>query len=494
MTDGLILGIVGLYFVLLVVIARLTSGKGENSSFFTGDKSSKWYLVAFGMIGASLSGVTFVSATGQVDGAGFSYMQMVFGYLIGYILVAYVLMPVYYRMNVTSIYEYLGDRFGFYSYKTGAFYFLISRFFGASIRLLLVARILQYFVMDDMGVDFWVTVTISVLLIWLYTNRGGIKTIVYTDTLQTFCMITAAVVAFIGIANAMDTSFVGLGQKVMDDEHSKIWVTDVMSGGHWLKMILAGMLVTFCMTGLDQDMMQKNLSCKNIKEAQKNMMSFSVVLVAVNFFFLLLGGALMLYGKHKGIDIPLTESGTYKPDMVFPTIALESDLGVVVGVFFLLGLIAAAYSSADSALTSLTTSICVDFLDVKKKDQKDAKRLRKLAHISSSLIMIVLAVVLHENLDQDALNNIFLFAALTYGPLLGLFVFGLVSKRQIENDIWVIPICVLAPIVSWVVYTYIPEWTGGFKIGNELLGLNGLLTILGLYVISKSQPSTHAVR
>lgn len=494
MTDGLILGIIGLYFALLIVIARLTSGKGENSSFFTGDKSSKWYLVAFGMIGASLSGVTFVSATGQVDGAGFSYMQMVFGYLIGYILVAYVLMPVYYRMNVTSIYEYLGDRFGFYSYKTGAFYFLISRFFGASIRLLLVARILQYFVMDDMGVDFWVTVTISVMLIWIYTNRGGIKTIVYTDTLQTFCMITAAVVAFIGVANAMDTSFVGLGQKVMSDEHSKIWVTDVMSGGHWLKMIVAGMLVTFCMTGLDQDMMQKNLSCKNIKEAQKNMMSFSFVLVIVNFFFLLLGGALMLYAKNKGVDIPLTEAGTFKPDMVFPTIALESDLGVVVGVFFLLGLIAAAYSSADSALTSLTTSICVDFLDVKKKDANEAKRLRRIAHILSSLVMIVLAVVLHESLDQNALNNIFLFAALTYGPLLGLFVFGLVSKRQIKEDVWVIPICIIAPVLSWIVYTYIPEWTGGFKIGNELLGLNGGLTILGLYIISKNQPSVAEVQ
>ncbi len=497
MEPGLIIGIIVAYFAMLVLVARFSSKTADNNTFFKGDQSSKWYLVSFGMIGASLSGITFVSVTGQVSKAGFGYMQMVFGYLIGYLLVAYVLMPVYYRLNVTSIYEYLGKRLGQYSYKVGAFFFLISRFFGSSIRLLLVARILHGFVFKDIldpSYSFELTVIVSVALIWVYTNRGGIKTIVLTDALQTLFMILAAVIAFFAIAESMDLNVFQLGGEVMEHEKYVIWNDNVNSAGHWAKMLLAGALIAFSMTGLDQDMMQKNLSCKNLKDAQKNMVSFSLVLIAVNFFFLLLGGALMIYAVNNQVNIEMA-NGVFVPDQVFPTIAMKSEIGLVVGVFFILGLVAAAYSSADSALTSLTTSICVDFGKIKEKSEAIAQKMRRQVHVITSLIMIVLAIVLHHQLDQDALYNIFKIAGYTYGPLLGLFVFGLTTKRVLRDDRLSILICIAAPLLTYLVSIYINEIDyvmnvltkdPGYKIGSELLGVNGLITFVLLFMFSKN--------
>lgn len=491
MTSTLILSIIIGYFLLLIAVSKLTSSEGSNATFFTGNRSSKWYLVAFGMIGASLSGVTFVSVTGQVDGGSFGYMQMVFGYLIGYAVIAFVLLPVYYKLNVTSIYEYLDQRYGKVTYKTGSAFFLVSRLFGSSVRLLIVARILQDYVMINLShqigfdVQFWHTVVISVLLIWVYTQKGGIKTIVYTDALQTLFMLIAAVVAYFAVANAMDFSFSELTSEIFKNEKSQIWFNDVKPGNHWLKFVLGGALIAICMTGLDQDMMQKNLTCKNLKEAQKNMISFSIVLVFVNLFFLMLGAGLMMYAKKMGLEIPMN-NGVLIADDVFPFIALNSEIGVVVGVFFLLGLIAAAYSSADSALASLTTAVCVDFLAVKNKTESTGKKTRQRVHIVVSILMILTALVLNAELDKNGLMNVFFLGGLTYGPLLGLFSFGLLTKRVLRADWMSILICVVAAIASYLLKTNSSDWFDGYLIGPELFGINGLVTFIGLYVISKN--------
>jgi Na+/proline symporter len=499
MSPTLILFIIVGYFLLLAAISYFTSKGADNDSFFVGNKQSPWYLVAFGMIGASLSGVTFISVPGGVSDGQFSYMQIVLGYFVGYMVISFVLMPLYYRMNLTSIYSYLEGRFGVASYKTGAFYFMISRIAGASIRLLLVAWIMQEFVFDAWNVPFAVTVLISILCIWLYTFRGGIKTIVWTDTLQTLFMLLAAGITVVVVGGEVANSSGGIWGAVQDSGLSKtFFFDDVKAANYFWKQFFAGALIAIAMTGLDQDMMQKNLSCRNIKDAQKNMISFSVVLVFVNLLFMVLGALLFVYANSKGIELPFTaESGDVVrdsayvlgetkgmvPDNVYPTIALNGELGIGVGILFILGLVAAAYSSADSALTALTTSFCVDFLGIEKKEKKTQEKLRRTVHIGMSAVLFVVILIFHATLDKNAISLILTFGAMTYGPLIGLYGFGIFSKRKVI-DRYVPIVCLLAPILSFILKTYSTEWFDGYAIGHEILAFNAAVTILGLFLIS----------
>ena len=436
------------------------------------------------MIGASLSGVTFISVPGWVEASQFSYFQVVLGYMVGYVVVAFVLIPVYYKLNLTSIYEYLLQRFGIVSHKTGAFFFFVSRVLGAAFRLYLVAIVLQQFVFNEWNVPFEITVIISILLIWIYTFRGGIKTIVWTDTLQTLFMITAVVLSIYFITDSLGWSF---SEFLASDElksYSKIFNTNsVLDKNYFLKSFFGGMFVTICMTGLDQDMMQKNLTCKSLKDAQKNMLSFSVVLTFVTFLFMLLGALLFIYAKKNNIVIPLLD-GKPKTDLLFPEIALNSGLGITLGITFILGLIAAAYSSADSALTSLTTSFCVDILDLKDKSKDEQKSIRKKTHIGMSVLLVVVIIAFKYILNSNVIDSLLTVAGYTYGPLLGLFSFGIFTNFKIKDRyVWMVA---LASVTIVFLIGKIPsESFGGYVIGYELLPLNGLLTFLGLILIRR---------
>jgi len=479
MSPLAIVGIILGYFILLVAISYFTSKGADNESFFTGNKNSKWYLVAFGMVGASLSGVTFVSVPGWVQNSQFSYMQMVFGYLVGYFIVANVLMPLYYRLNLTSIYTYLEQRFGFWSYKTGAFYFLLSRIIGASFRLFLVASVFQIAVFDSWGVPFWVTVAITILLIWIYTFKGGIKTIVWTDTLQTFFMLSAVGITIVVIGLQLDWSFADMISQVNHSEYSKLFFFENWNDKqYFFKSFLSGVFITIVMTGLDQDMMQKNLSCKNIKEAKWNMYAMSVVLVVVTFVFLFLGALLFLYANQKGIEIPS------RTDELFPMLATGGYLGYTVAVCFILGLIAAAYSSADSALTALTTSFCVDILEVKKKALNQQTQLRQRTHIGMSVVLFLVILLFELINDDSVVDALFKAASYTYGPLLGLYAFGLFTKYNVV-DRFVPIICLLSPIFCYILNLNSEAWLGGYQFGYDLLIVNGGLTFLGLFLIRK---------
>ena len=373
MSESLIVIVVLSYFSLLFVVSSLTKGNSDNKTFFSGNKESPWYIVAFGMVGASLSGITFISVPGDVGSTSLTYFQVVLGYLFGYFVVAFVLLPIYYKQNLTSIYEYLGDRFGRKSHMTGAFFFFVSRVLGAAFRLFLVAIVLQEFVFNSWGIPFEFTVTISILLIWIYTFRGGIKTVVWTDTLQTFLMILSVFLSIYYITTSLDIGFIEFLNSDDFNTKSEIFVTDsILEKNHFLKSFIGGIFITICMTGLDQDMMQKNLTCKSLRDAQKNMIVFSLILVAVTLVFLILGTLLFTFAEKNDVLIPIL-NGRESTDLLFPQIALNSDLNIILSITFLLGLIAAAYSSADSALTSLTTSFCIDFLDIEKKDEKNQK-------------------------------------------------------------------------------------------------------------------------
>jgi Na+/proline symporter len=438
------------------------------------------------MVGASLSGVTFISVPGWVQDSQFSYMQVVLGYLFGYFVVAFLLLPIYYRMNLTSIYEYLRERFGPTSHKTGAFFFFISRVLGAAFRLFLVAIVLQQFVFDDLGVPFGITVVISIALIWIYTNRGGIKTIVWTDTLQTTFMILAVILSIIFITEELNWSF---GEFLASDElksyNKFLYTDDFLARNHFIKSFLGGMFITICMTGLDQDMMQKNLTCRNLKDAQKNMVSFSLVLVGVTFLFMLLGALLFIYANKNGIGIPLMD-GKPKTDLLFPEIALHGKLGVTLSITFLLGLIAAAYSSADSALTSLTTSFCVDFLNVEEKPEADQKRIRKQIHIVMSFVLVLVIIAFKYILSSNVIDSLLIVAGYTYGPLLGLFAFGIFTKHQVkDNYVWIVGILSVISIAT--IANIDPNYLGGYVMGYELLPLNGLLTFFGLWLIREKK-------
>lgn len=484
MSSTLILTVIALYFVILISISYFTSRGAKNATFYSGDRNSKWYLVAYGMIGASLSGVTFISVPGEVDSLGFSYMQMVIGYLIGYVIIAFVLMPLYYRLNVTSIYAYLGERFGNTAHKTGAAFFIISRILGASIRLFLVADILQYFVFKEMGVSFYVTVFITLVLIYLYTYRGGIKTIVWTDTLQTTFMLAALGISIYLISQQFGAEqswqhLEGIGAMdwfVTDDGNAK---------NYWLKYVLAGMFITLGMTGLDQDMMQKNLTCKNIKEAQKNMMSFSVILFFSNLLFLVLGGMLFLYIQESPelLDVFNGMEADKRNDRLFPLIALKGELGTGLGITFLLGLIAAAYSSADSALTSLTTSVSLDLFKIDRLEENKSQRYRKIIQLCITLLIFVTICLANIYKEQNVLRTLFVMASYTYGPLLGLFFFGIISKRKV-NPLALLMICISIPTALILIMNNSKEFFGDFLIGSELLGINGLLCYSALYLAS----------
>ncbi|WP_417860723.1 sodium:solute symporter [Winogradskyella sediminis] len=479
MSPTAILLLIVCYFGLLILISYFTGKEDSNAAFFKANKSAPWYLVAFGMIGASLSGVTFISVPGAIEAKQFGYLQVVFGYFFGYLIIAYVLLPLYYKFNLTSIYTYLKDRFGIVSYKTGSVAFLISRTVGASFRLFLVAKVLQLLVFDLFDIPFAITVIITILLIWLYTFKGGIKTIIFTDTLQTLFMLISVVVTIVFLASALDLNSIGeIISYTKESNLSKVFFfEDGNDSQYFWKSFLSGIFITITMTGLDQDMMQKNLTCRNLKDAQKNMVSFSIVLIFVNILFLVLGLMLTQYAAANGI--------TASKDDLFPTIAMLPEIGIVTSAFFLLGLIAAAYSSADSALTSLTTSFCFDILDIENTPEATRKRLRKQVHIGFS-ILLVLVIILFDLIftDVSVIWELFKAAGYTYGPLLGLFAFGLITKYQIKDKlVWVVAIA--APLVSYILNLYSKELFNGHEIGFEILIYNGLLMFLGLLFIKK---------
>lgn len=482
MSATYLLSIILGYFVVLLLISHFTGKNDTNIDFFKAGQKSPWYLVAFGMVGASLSGVTFISVPGWIKGSQFSYFQVVLGYMVGYFVVAYVLLPIYYKSNLTSIYEYLYHRFGRVSHKTGAFFFFISRVLGAAFRLYLVAIVLQQFMFDQWNFPFELTVVISIGLIWIYTFRGGIKTIVWTDTLQTLFMVSAVVLSIIYINGYLDWSFVEFINSKEFDTYNDIFVTDnFLKRNHFVKSFMGGVFITICMTGLDQDMMQKNLSCKSLKDAQKNMVSFSIVLVVVTFLFMLLGALLFIYAESNAINIPLLD-GKPKTDLLFPEIALNSGLGSVLATTFILGLIAAAYSSADSALTSLTTSFCVDIIDLDKKPKNKQKRIRKITHVAMSLMLIAVIIAFKHILDTNVIDSLLTVAGYTYGPLLGLFAFGIFTNYQIKDRyVWVVTL--VSVVLIYGLAQLPPESLGGYQIGYELLPLNGVLTFIGLILI-----------
>lgn len=484
MQPSHILILIALYFGVLILISYYTGKNDSNIDFFKAGRQSPWYVVAFGMIGASLSGVTFISVPGWVEASQFSYMQVVFGYLVGYFAIAYVLMPIYYKMNLTSIYQYLDDRFGIVSYRTGAFFFFISRVLGASFRLFLVAIVLQRFVFDAWNVPFEVTVILSILLIWIYTFRGGIKTIVWTDTLQTLFMLLAVGMAIYFINEKLGWGFTEFLASDELSKYSKMIFTDsILSKTHFAKSFLGGMFVAICMTGLDQDMMQKNLTCKTLKDAQKNMVTFSLVLIVVNFIFLLLGALLFIYADKFGIATPLMD-GDPKTDLLFPEIALNTGLGLPIAIVFMLGLIAAAYSSADSALTSLTTSFCVDFLGIEKREESKQKALRKKVHIAMSVLLVIVIIIFKYVLESNVIDSVLKIAGYTYGPLLGLYTFGIFTKWKIK-DKWVLIVAAASVVVTFLIGNVPPEAIGGYVFGYELLLVNGSITFIGLVLIRR---------
>jgi Na+/proline symporter len=464
------------YFGILLFISFLTNKGGSNADFFKAGKQSPWYLVAFGMIGASLSGVTFISVPGWVEASKFGYFQVVLGYTVGYAVISLVLLPLYYRLNLTSIYTYLEERFGKYSYKTGASFFILSRIVGASFRLYLVAIVLQNLVFDAMGVPFWVTVTITIALIWLYTFKSGIKTIVWTDTLQTLFMLVAVGVAIYYVATDLGLTASTAFDYIANSDLSQIFVfDDWKSGNHFIKQFLSGAFIAIVMTGLDQDMMQKNLTCRNLKDAQKNIFWFTIVLTIVNFVFLALGLLLTVYAQQNGIEA--------HKDQLFSTIAVNSNLGLGIAVFFLLGLIAAAYSSADSALTALTTSFSIDIMDIQKKyEPKKQVQIRKQVHIIMSLALIVVIVFFKYIIaDASVIAKLFTFAGYTYGPLLGLYAFGMLTNWNVR-DKWVPFVAVATPFLGYAL-SFLCEKAFNFEFGFFILILNGAITFTGLVLI-----------
>jgi SSS family transporter len=497
MSQALIITVLIAYFGILILISYLTSRNASSDTFFTGDRQSPWYLVAFGMIGASLSGVTFISVPGKVVNDGMAYFQVVMGYVLGYIVIAQLLMPIYYRLNVTSIYEFLEKRLGLVSYKTGAAFFILSRTLGSAIRLYLATVVLQLFLFDDLGVPYWLTACITILLIWVYTFKGGIKTIVYTDTFQTFFLISAVVICTVIVANALNVDLLGLWDRISEtkttqgNSMTRIFVFDDPNAKNYFwKHFFGGMFLTIAMTGLDQDLMQKNLTCKNINDAKKNMYSFTGVLLVTNLLFLILGGALYVYAFSEGITLPA------KTDHTFPTLALDH-FGTIAGIFFLLGITASSYASADSALAALTTGFCIDFLNFKKREEAEKKKLMLLVHIGFSVLFLLIILAtnwyISQNPKTDIIDIILTLASYTYGPLIGLFAFGIFTKRVAQIN-WLVPvICILVPIFCYLLDKNANLIVGNYKFGYEMLIINGALTFGSLYLFSaRSKTDAHA--
>ncbi len=502
MSASLLFSFVIGYFVLLLVVAYFTSRNSNNDSFFIGNRNSNWMLVAFGMVGTSLSGVTFVSVPGTVGDfagsvhKGFAYFQVVIGYFFGYLVVAFVLLPLYYKMNLTSIYNYLQKRFGTIAYKTGALFFIISRTVGATARLYLVIFVLQEFILKSFGVPFIVTALIILLMILLYTFEGGVKTIVYTDTLQTSLMLLGLVVAVVYILNNMDLSVGDAMQTLSAKGYTNIFNTDPMSGGFFLKQIIGGMFITISMFGLDQEMMQKNISVKTLKDSQKNMITFNLVSAGVNFLFLLLGGLLYLYALNHGAEYAQAAGGKMQllsgnknimGDELFPTMALQF-MPQAISIIFIIALISALFPSADGALTALTSSFCIDMLGLKRRDdltEKQQKKIRLTVHLSFTVIFLFCIMIFYRIGDRSIIDKILTLAGYTYGPLLGLFAFGILSKRALPSTYLITIICLAAPFICYFLSQNSAKLLGGYQIGIELLIINGLLTYLGLLSISK---------
>jgi len=485
MSPFLVVGIIGGYFLVLIIISHFTSKNATNETFFTGNRQSPWFVVAFGMIGASLSGVTFISIPGEVGALisdaepqfkAFSYFQLVLGYLLGYYVIANVLMPMYYKLNLISIYSYLDQRFGIKSYKTGSIFFLVSQSMGASLRLFLVAGVLQIAFFDAYNIPFMVTVTVTILLIWIYTFKAGIKTIVWTDTLQTFFMLLAVAITIFSVAKTLNLSFGGMVSIMEKHEYSQIFVWDWRSSKFFFKQFFSGAFIAIVMTGLDQNMMQKNLTCRNIREAKKNMYWFSFILVPANFLFLSLGLLLYLYATKMGIAIP------ERSDDLYPILALQH-FSPFLGMIFLLGIIAAAFSSADSALTALTTAFCVDFMKLKDIPERKQKQKRLIVHIGFSVILFLIIIIFRIINDDSVITAVFIVAGYTYGPLLGLYSFGLFTKWKTTDSL--VPIvAIIAPIITFLLSRYSNFIIPGYNMGFESLIINGLITFIGLWLIS----------
>src|SRR5690554_4016987 len=479
MSSTLILAVILAYFGVLIIISIFTSRGVQKDTFFTGDRNSKWYLVAFGMIGASLSGVTFISVPGWVEVSKFSYFQVVLGYIVGYAVIGTILLPLYYRLNLISIYTYLDVRFGRSSYKTGASFFLLSRVVGSSFRLYIVAVALQTMVFDELNIPFWITVTITIILIWLYTFKSGIKTIVWTDTFQTLFMLIAVGVTVYYVSTDLGIAGSDFFSFVANHEMAQIFFfDDWRSSDFFPKQFISGAFIAIVMTGLDQDMMQKNLTCRNLKEAQKNMFWFTIVLTIVTFFFLVLGLLLTVYAQQHGIDA--------HGDKLYPTLSYQNEFGVGVTILFILGLVATAYSSADSALTALTTSFSIDILDIEKKyDEKKQIKIRKWVHIGVSVLLILVIIIFKYVIaDESVISKLFVFAGYTYGPLLGLYACGLFTKWKIK-DKWVPVVAVLTLFIGYFISELSLVYIN-FEFGFFILILNGLLTFLGLRLIREN--------
>jgi Na+/proline symporter len=494
MAPGVLLSFLIGYFLMLLSISYFTSKKSsDNSTFFTANRNSKWYLVAFGMIGTALSGVTFISVPGEVGnpaGNEFKYFQFVLGNAIGFIIIATVLLPLYYRMNLTSIYTYIEERLGIYSYKTAASIFLLSRTIGSSFRLYLVVIVLQRFIFDSYGVPFWATVLISLGLIWSYTFKGGLKTIIITDILQTLFLVSSVILTIYFICDSLNLNLVEAFDTIKNSGYSKVFFyEDFMSSKfHVSKQLLGGIFVTIAMVGLDQDMMQKNLSCNNIKEAQKNMFTFTSVFVIVNIFFLSVGALLYVYASKNGIELPLDQvTGKPRTDFLFPEIAFNH-LSVVPAIVFMLGLTAATFATTDSALTALTTSFCVDFLGFSKRkdlNSPSAIRTRHTVHIGLSLLMFTVIIFFNIVNNAAVVSAIFTVASYTYGPLLGLYGFGLFMKNRAVKDKLVPFICLLSPAICYFLNANSKTLMAGYIFDNELIVVNALITFIGLLLISK---------
>lgn len=479
MNPYLVLSIVLVYFLVLIGVSWFTSRKADTQTFFTGNHKSPWYLVAFGMVGATLSGVTFISVPGEVGNSAFSYLQFIMGNIVGFWIVAAVLLPMYYRLNLISIYTFLEQRFGQNSHKTGSFFFLISKLIGAAFRLFLVAGVLQLAFFDAFNIPFELTVTVTIGLIWVYTFKGGIKTIVWTDTLQTLFLVSAVIFTIVSISKSLGWNTKTLINEIASDSNSQIFFWDWRSGNNFFKQFFAGMFITIVIVGMDQDMMQKNLTCKNIKEAQKNMVVFSFTFLIAVFLFLSLGALLYIYSKNLGIEIP------ERTDDLYPLLALHY-FGLPVAIAFLLGIIAAAYSSADSALTALTTSFSVDFLKIEKFDERKKQKIKRWSHIMFSVLLILVILLFKAINNESIVVAVFRVAGYTYGPILGLFVFGMYSKRKVK-DKWVPLVAVLSPVICFFISKYSEIIFNGYQFGFELLILNGAITMCGLWLISKKQ-------
>lgn len=465
------------YFGILMLISKLTSRRADNDAFFRGNRKSPWYVVAFGMVGASLSGVTFVSVPGMVRSIDMTYMQTCLGFFVGYLIIAHLLLPLYYKLNLTTIYSYLNERIGRYSYKTGASFFLLSKIIGAAARLYLVCLILQNYVFDDLNIPFSLSVIGIVLLIWLYTRKSGIKTIVWTDSLQTFCLLAALGLILYYVGSQMNLGLGGMMQTVADSNYSSIFVfDDWTSKQNFFKQFLSGIFITIVMTGLDQDMMQKNLSCRNLKEAQKNMYAYGVSFVPVNLLFLSLGALLLIFASQSGLALP------EKSDDILPFFAAEGRLGIVTMIFFTIGIVAAAFSSADSALTALTTSFCIDILGVERTNKKDAEKARKWVHFFISVVFIGFILLFKAANNDSIIDAIYTIASYTYGPLLGLFAFGLFTKMR-PRDKFVPWVAIASPFVCYAIDRAVHQATG-YQFGYEMLMFNGLLTFVGLTLLS----------